>query len=494
MALADALLTALRPTLGDDALAVEGLRRLSGGASRETWSFTATGPQAGARDLVLQRLRPGGSATGPSMAVEDRLLTAAAQAGVPVPPVVVDAPAAEAAGLGAARVSAHVAGETLGPRLVRAERTDEGRRTLARQLGAALAGIHAIDPATVPELEAVDPLARVRDGLDLVGEARPALELGLRRLTATRPPAGATGVVHGDFRIGNLLIEGDHLTAVLDWELAHRGEVAEDLGWLCGRAWCFGGDREVGGVADLDDLLAGYTDAGGRPVTPEAVRWWTAAGTLLWGLICAVQARRHLDGHVRSVELATIGRRVCEAEYDLLDLVLDPTGRAAPSGRVDRTSEDHGDQAEGSDPHPPATVADPGSEPTRASETRPGEATWGSRDGLHGRPTAAELVDAVRSHLADEVGPALEGSARFHARVAAHALEVVERELRLGPSQREAHARRLAALGVADEAELAAIIRVGDLDGRSDVEAAVRAAVVDRLRVANPDWLHPTDA
>lgn len=452
-ALARALTPPLREALGDAGVEVADLRRLSGGASRETWSFTAHGPSAGERRLVLQRLRPGGVGTGPSMAVEDRLLAAAEAAGVPVPPVVVDAPAAEGAGLGQARVSVHVDGEALGPRIVRAERTEAGRRALGRRLGSALAGIHAIDPEVVADLDVVDPLGRVRDGLDLLGEQRPALELGLRRLEATRPSPGPVGVVHGDYRVGNLLVEGDELTAVLDWELAHRGDPAEDLGWLCGRAWRFGGDREAGGVADLDDVLAGYVEAGGRPTTTEVVRWWTAAGTLLWGLICAVQARRHLDGHVRSVELATIGRRVCEAEHDLLDLVLDPP--------------------------PPAPAGETPDAPTPPD--------------LHGRPTAAELVDAVRGHLADDLGPSLEGSARFHARVATHALEVVERELRLGPAQAVAHARRLEGLGVADDAELATRIRAGELDDRPDVDAAVRAAVVDRLRVANPGWLADRD-
>lgn len=387
------------------------------------------------------------------MEVEDRLLAAARAAGVPVPATVVDAATAEAAGLGPARVADRVAGEALGPRLVRAERTGAERRSLARQLGAALAGIHAIDPATVPELEVVDPLTRVRDGLDLLGEHRPALELGLRRLAATRPPPGPEAVVHGDFRVGNLLIDDAKLTAVLDWELAHCGDPVEDLGWICGRAWRFGGEEEVGGLAELDDLLAGYVEAGGHPVGVEAVRWWTAAGTLLWGLICAVQARRHLDGLVRSVELAAIGRRVCEAEYDLLGLVLETPSPGHLEPRVDHDA-----------------------------------------DGLHGRPTATELVDAVRAHLAEEVAPALEGSARFHARVAAHALEVVERELRLGPAQQGAHRARLGALGFADDVALAQAIRSGTLDDRPDVDAAVRASVVDRLRVANPRWLLAPDA
>ncbi|CAN5555071.1 hypothetical protein BH24ACT4_BH24ACT4_19300 [soil metagenome] len=451
---------ALAEALGDEDLVVHGLERLSGGASRETWSLVARGPSVGERDLILQRLRPGGTGGGPSMEVEDRLLAAARAAGVPVPDTVLDAARAEAAGLGPARVAARVPGEALGPRLVRAERSEDERRALARQLGAALAGINRVDPTTVHELEVAEPLDRVRDGLDLLDERRPALELGLRRLAATRPEQGPEAVVHGDFRVGNLLIDDSRLTAVLDWELAHRGDPVEDLGWICGRAWRFGGDREAGGLVGLDDLLAGYADAGGRPVSVEAVRWWTAAGTLLWGLICAVQARRHLDGLVRSVELAAIGRRVCEAEYDLLDLVLDDGGAAS----------------------------------TDAPDKSPSPAPLEGAGGLHGRPTAAELVEAVRGHLAEEVAPGLEGSARFHTRVAAHALDVVERELRLCPAQQDAHASRLAAIGFADDVALARAIRSDDLDDRPDVDAAVRASVVDRPRVANPRWLHPPDA
>ena len=510
----------LAAALAPHGLAVSDLRRLSGGASRETWAVEATGDD-GDRSLILQRLRPGGSVGAPPMEVEDQLLRAAAAGGVPVPPVVVDAPAAQRAGLGPARISERVAGEALGPRIVRARRAPDERRSLARQMGAALAAIHAIDPASVGPLEAVDPLERVRAGLDLLGEARPALELGLRRLAETRPDHGPDTVVHGDFRVGNLLIEDDRLTAVLDWELAHRGDPAEDLGWLCGRAWRFGGDHEVGGVADLDDLLAGYVEAGGRPLTPEAVRWWTAAGTLLWGLICAVQARRHLDGHIRSVELASIGRRVCEAEYDLLDLVLPPTDPADGCETAAATDAPGRREPDASPTAPAAT--DPGTSTTNPAPERPRPEAPGSggagpdrgaatvdpapdaargdappppgsgpppRPDLHGRPTAAELVDAVRGHLADELAPGLEGSAHFHARVAIRALEVIERELLLGPEQALAHERRLSALGVADEVELAARIRAGELDGRPDVDAAVRAAVVDRLRVANPRWLH----
>ncbi len=109
---------------------------------------------------------------------------------------------------------------------------------------------------------------------------------------------------------------------------------------------------------------------------------------------------------------------------------------------------------------------------------------------LHGAPTAAELVESVREWLERDVAPNVEGRLRFHTRVATNVLAIVEREFALGDEQRQVHAERLARFGVADDAELAAAIRSGDLDDRLDeVRAAVRDAVTDKLRVANPRYL-----
>jgi len=108
----------------------------------------------------------------------------------------------------------------------------------------------------------------------------------------------------------------------------------------------------------------------------------------------------------------------------------------------------------------------------------------------HDAPSAAQLLEAVREWLEGEVLAATEGRLQFHARVAANVLAIVERELSLGAEQAAEHAARLARLGCADDAGVAAAIRSGELDGRLDeVRTLVRASVVDKLRVANPKHL-----
>jgi aminoglycoside phosphotransferase (APT) family kinase protein len=92
----------------------------------------------------------------------------------------------------------------------------------------------------------------------------------------------------------------------------------EDLGWLCVKAWRFGGQAPVAGLGEYDELFAAYEAAGGGAVDPVVVHWWEVLGTWKWAIMCIVQASVHLTGAARSHELAAIGRRVCENEHDLL--------------------------------------------------------------------------------------------------------------------------------------------------------------------------------
>jgi aminoglycoside phosphotransferase (APT) family kinase protein len=124
--------------------------------------------------------------------------------------------------------------------------------------------------------------------------------------------------VHGDFRLGNMIVGPNGLRAVIDWELAHLGDPMEDLGWLCVKAWRFGGAAPVAGLGRYEELFEAYEASGGGRVDPSVVHWWEVLGTWKWAIMCIMQANVHLSGAARSHELAAIGRRVCENEYDLL--------------------------------------------------------------------------------------------------------------------------------------------------------------------------------
>jgi aminoglycoside phosphotransferase (APT) family kinase protein len=302
---------------------VEGLRRLSGGASRETWSFDAvTG--TGARHALVLRRDPGASVGLSDRSVEFALLAAAHEGGVATPRVwfLLD----PGDGLGSGFVMERIDGETIPRRILRDDAYAAARPELARQCGEQAALIHALDPARLPSLPvqgAREQIDLYRGYLDGFGEPHPAFELGLRWLAERAPPdPPRPALVHGDFRNGNFVVGPDGLRAVLDWELAHLGDTVEDLGWLCVKSWRFGAtDRPVGGFGVVEDLLAAYRAAGGREVDPIELRYWEAMGTLKWGVICEIQAFTHLQGAVRSVELATLGRRVAEMEWDLLELI-----------------------------------------------------------------------------------------------------------------------------------------------------------------------------
>jgi aminoglycoside phosphotransferase (APT) family kinase protein len=317
--LADRLPGLLAPVLGAG-LSVGRVESLSGGASRLTLGVQVRDGEGGQHELVLRASDR--ADVNACMELEAASLRAAAAAGMPVPAVLCASDDTGALGCGYL-VSARVAGEAIPRRILRSA-AGEGRQRLLAQCGAALAALHAADPGGVPGLPADDPLTLWRDWMDALGQPSAVFEIALRWLLRHRPPAGGTAIVHGDFRLGNLIVDESGLAAVLDWELVHRGDPLEDLGWFCVRAWRFGEDaRPAAGLGSIEEFLASYERAGGAQVDRDALRWWLVLGTLRWGVICQRQAHRHLSGQTRSVELAAVGRRVCENEWDLLELLAE---------------------------------------------------------------------------------------------------------------------------------------------------------------------------
>ena len=308
----------VRPVLGD--VTVENLRALTGGASRTTWAFDALGDQR--RSLILRTGPPDDIHAG--MELEAAVQQRAAAAGAPVPHILTadNSPAA----LGNPYLICDaIAGETI-VRKIHRSLDDTRRARLLQQCAQALAAIHRADRDGIG-LTPSDQLTEWRDRLDEMGDTTATFEWAFRWLDRHRPPPSPQVPVHGDFRMGNVIVDESGLAAVLDWELVHTGEVYEDLAWFCIRAWRFGAPEHLGagGLGSVETFLSAYETAAGLTLDRDVFRWWLTVATLRWGVICRFQAERHLSGQTPSVELAAIGRRVAETEWDVLDL-LEGTG------------------------------------------------------------------------------------------------------------------------------------------------------------------------
>jgi aminoglycoside phosphotransferase (APT) family kinase protein len=285
--------------------------QLAGGASKEAWAVhTADG-----RELILRRAGGGVIHLDTlSLRQEFDVLVAARDAGVRVPAAVAylgDLDGREAF------VMELVHGEAIGRRVVKAP-----PRGLDVQMAEELAKVHSIPPATLPFLPSRDLWQRLYAELDSIDEPHPAIELGIawcrERLPLERPRV----VTHGDFRIGNLMVDEAGIAAVLDWEFAHISDPAEDLAWPLIRAWRFGNDAlRLGGIGEVEPFLDRYAELTGLAIPPDELLAWEVFGNCKWAIGALMQARRHLRGEERSIELAILGRLAAEMEYELLDLI-----------------------------------------------------------------------------------------------------------------------------------------------------------------------------
>jgi aminoglycoside phosphotransferase (APT) family kinase protein len=283
---------------------------LAGGASKEAWAVDAGG------ERLLVRRAGGGVIHRHTLSLrhEFDVLGAAHEAGVKVPrPIayIEDLDGREAF------VMERLEGETIGRRIVRMPVPER----LPIEMAEELAKIHALAPERLPFLEEAS-IDRLVEELDDFGEPHPAIELGLWWLREHRPTPRPPVVVHGDFRIGNLVIDEGGLVGVLDWEFAHLDDPARDLAFGLVRAWRFGADDlRLGGIGEVEPYLAHYNELTGFDVRPEELDYWELGGNVAWAIGCLTQAQRHLSGQDRSVELAILGRLGGEVEYEICHLL-----------------------------------------------------------------------------------------------------------------------------------------------------------------------------
>lgn len=319
--------------------------RLSGGAVQENWRIdvaVADGPLAGEHAWVLRTDAAARIAVSLDRAAEFKVLEAAHSAGVKVARPI--ARCADADVIGAPfLVQAFVAGTAQARRLVRDPELGRYGETLAADLGAELARIHAITPEAAPALGIlplpIRPPARaavemLRKALDGASEPRPALEHILVWLDANAPERRPLALVHGDYRTGNYLVDGDRLAAVLDWEFAHWGDPHEDIGWFTARCWRFGADdREAGGIGSRCAFCDGYNSVAAEPLDEAVVAYWEAMAAAKWAAIAVLQGDRFRIGGETSIELALTGLMPAEMELDALDLVADITRKGGRTWR-----------------------------------------------------------------------------------------------------------------------------------------------------------------
>lgn len=308
---------------------------LAGGASRESWMVVLTIDDQRQRMVLRRDLPTTMYNRSLARAEEYALIQAAFASGVRVPrphwcssdPAVLGAPFF---------VMDFVDGVTLGRQIVRAPDLSAARRALPDQMADQLARIHAIDTAAhglhflpAPRAgfsAAQEALAQVRELLDALADTlemhNPVFEFGLRWAEQHLPTHNRLTLVHGDFRLGNLIVGPDGLHAVIDWEFSHMGDPHEELGYLCMRDWRFGvGHLRMSGLSPREPFLAAYEHHSGQAVDRDAVDWWEIMGNLRWGVVCMAQANRHLSGVDRSVEFASLGRRSAEMQHEMLRLI-----------------------------------------------------------------------------------------------------------------------------------------------------------------------------
>lgn len=444
----------------DGCTGLESAERLSGGASQETYRLTLA--TAGGSRVVCMRRAPGGGIDhgddvriAPGLATEAQLMACARDVGVPEPEVYYVL--AETDGLGEGFIMEWLDGETLGARIVKIPELDDVRPSLAYACGEIMARIHSVDLDATglrDKLEHAPPeyfVNQTWERYKLLETPQPMIDYAGRWLMENLPTDYDSTLVHNDFRNGNFMVTPKGINAVLDWEIAHIGDPMRDLGWICTNSWRFGRtELPVGGFGHYEDLFAGYESVSGRKVDPAHVKFWEVFGSFWWAVGCLGMAEHYRNGPDKTVERPAIGRRSSECQVDCVNLLI--------PGRV--------------------TLVEP-------------EARSGNLD----MPRADELLISVRDFLREDVMANTKGRTQFLARVAGNSLDIIDRELALGPRARAEELARLRALCGRDGelGELRWALVNGLRDGSRELNDAalvahLRATVVNQIAIDQPRY------
>lgn len=436
------LTAAMARIMGDDA-PIERLTRLSGGANMESWSFDFAG-----QGLVLRRAPSAEfmEARGFGHDVEAALVRTAHAAGVRAPEVVGEL--IDADGLGSGYVMIRVEAEVAPVKILAAPPA-----SLLGDLAHELARIHAISPMpdiAIPLMNTASALAELKQRFVSYGGDRPIIALAIKWCEDHLPSSAEPCLVHGDFRMGNIMVDADGLAAVLDWELAHWGDSHEDLAYGCMTVWRFGHiDRPAFGVGDLERFFAAYEAESGRMVDRSRFRFWLVYRTLWWALGCMQMAEIWRSGIDRSLERPVIGRRTSENEIDLLMLLEED----APAKECAQVS------------------------PVLGQSIR-----------RMGEPSATELLEALREWIDQDIKAKAQGRDKFMAAVAMNAIGMLIREQE---NPLEPHDKKLSDAILGGVASLTTPGLLGQLRTKALVKLANDSPKYASLAAARRLWLNP---
>ncbi|MDQ0462323.1 aminoglycoside phosphotransferase (APT) family kinase protein [Caulobacter ginsengisoli] len=295
---------------------VVAMARIPGGASRETYRFDAD--VGGTIKPLILRRDPVGSLIDTDRRLEFLAFRSFHGRGLPVP----EAIALEEEGAELERpffIMGRIDGGKAGSPFSAPPYGDHAR-AIGEQFFGHLGAIAAADPLTLPISEAAEAPAldacwkRELDYWSGVIEAdelhpQPIVRAAIRRLRANPPPpAQKLSVVHGDYRTGNFLHDGEgRVIALLDWEMAHLGDPLEDLGWAMDPLWCYGETERVCGMVPRAQAIALWEKASGLKVDLKAFAWWELFASVKGQAIWTSSAKEFRDGGLKDPVLGFSG-------------------------------------------------------------------------------------------------------------------------------------------------------------------------------------------
>ena len=417
----------------------------------ESWAFAY-----GDEEFVLRRLPAGITEDeegfgGIPLSLQAKVIDAAYESNVTAPQVRAVLTAAD--GLGQGFIMDRAKGETLPHKIMGNHKFSSVMSKLTQQCAAELWHIHNIAKERIPSgLNAYSPKQLVslqKQKYHQIGGKIPIFDFTLRWLEQNAPEDGARTLVHGDFRMGNLMIDHDGITAVLDWELCRLGDPVQDLAYFCTPSWRFGNyEKQAGGFDTSENFLTAYAKLSGKPVDPVQFHFWLVYSTLWWGVVCLVMGDIWRSGSDRSLERTVIGRRVSEVEVDLALLFSEIM---------------------------PAQFGSPLKWTLPESQATTGETSY------------EELLIALGEWNNENVLPSASGHNKFQSRVASNALGIAKRYAKWWPTFNAAATQRLAAIGY-DNAQLCEYLANDSAGVIPETYHHLRLSALERCTIDQPKY------